>query len=161
MVRTTVGTIAEAELSVQQTEDVATVDGTQTTTVPAGSTEITDVNAPSGTLINVSNLDILVQPPSGASSGSHRIVVQGPDGSTRYILAQSSFDTQIRLFGNTITTGDDTQTPGTAATQQANILALAMDDTNSIKLRYDNFTDVDQTNDRRVKIVGIQRGVTS
>jgi hypothetical protein len=161
MVRTTVGTIAEAEISVQQAEDVARVDATQTTTVLAGDNEETDIDAPSGTLIDVSNFEFVVEPPSGASSGTHRILIRGPSRNNLYILAESNFDTRIQVVTNTISTADTSRLPGTAAAQQANILALAMDDTNSINLRYDNSTDVDQTNERRIGIVGIQRGVTS
>jgi len=160
MVRTTVGTIAEAELAVTRSEALTKLDATQTETVTSTTTQTTTVTSSSGTFFTLTALFVRIPAPSGATSGTHRLQLSGPDGAIRYILATANFDSVITINDGIISRADTRQEPSTDAVQSDVLRSIAFDDSRSLTLEYTNDTDVDQTNDRRVDLLGIERGVT-
>jgi hypothetical protein len=161
MVRTTVGTIAEAELSVQQQKQVTTISADQTATVSAGNNQDTLIKAPSGSTISVVAASIRAPAPSGASSGRHQVQLSGPDAAIRYLTAGSDFGDQIFIRESVIDTATGRVRPGTDAAQASTIRALTADDTQGLNIRYQNDTDVDQTQTRRIRLVTVQEGVSN
>jgi len=161
MVRTTIGTIAEAELSVRQSETVDRIVADQTTTVPSSGSVTTSVAAPTGELISVTALSVLVKAPNGASSGTHSITLRGPDDQTDILIAESQFNTRVSISKNIIRVGNSDQEPASKVVQQANILAINLDDDGGLTLTYENNTDVSQSKPRQIDIVGIERGVST
>jgi hypothetical protein len=161
MVRTTVGTIAEAQLSVQQSESVTTVSTDQTSTVSPSGRQKTTITAASGTLLSITGIRLLVLPPSDATSGSHGFTIDGPNGVLRFITVQSSFDKLVFVNNNIVTRGDLSQVPADPVAQQRNIQSLTIDDTTGIQINYDNDTDVSQSQTREIELIGLERSVTS
>jgi hypothetical protein len=160
MVRTTVGTIAEAELSVQQAESITTINASQSSTVNSGSSERTVVTAPSGTILRVLALRFFARAPSGASSGDHSLNIQGPATNVSYLVAQSDFSNEIVLNQTVIKSANLSATPTTEEAQSSTIRSLQSDDSQGIVLEYSNDTDVDQTESRDITIVAIEQGVS-
>jgi hypothetical protein len=161
MVRTTVGTIAEAELSVQESESVVSIAASQTSTVSSSGSQTTSVTAPTGTIITVLALRCVVQPPSGATSGNHTITVAGPAGNVRYLLAGSSFDTKININDCIIVKANQTAQPSTDSGQVNAITSIRADDTQGVQFTYNNNTDASQAQERDIDIIALERGVTS
>jgi hypothetical protein len=159
MVRTTVGTIAEAELSVQRAESVTQISASSTLTVPSGGIDTTAVTAPTGTVLEVLGLEINIEPPPGATTGDHILFVRGPELNVRYIACFSSFDTGIKIRDGRIFVADQGQDPSTEVGQQGQIRSIRIDDTNGAVFEYENRTDVDQTNEREIQILALERGV--
>jgi len=160
VVRTTVGTIAEAELSVQESEKVTTISADQTATVTSSSISTTNVLAPSGTIISVIGIRFQVSAPSGATSGNHQVQIQGPNGTVRFIFARANFGDQILIDDGIVKLASSTVAPASEAVQSNNISSLTADDSQPITFRYANGTDADQTNTRQIDIVAVQRGVS-
>jgi len=161
MVRTTVGTIAEAELSVQESESVTTITADQTTTVASSSRERTTVTASTGTLLTVQGLRLNVGAPSGATSGVHQFRLRDPNTGFLYIRARSGNNEGVSINRNTITQANTIQEPASTRAQQANIQAITIDDTTQLEVVYTNSTDVDQSNTRLIRLIGVERGVTN
>jgi len=161
MVRTTVGTIAEAELSVRQSETVVTVDASETASIPAGGGQSTIIKAPSGTTLSVLGLRIRVDPPSGATSGDHQITLAGPTNIVRYLKAESNFDDPIIINDSIIFLATSVSRPSTEAAQSNSIQSLIADDEFGITIAYSNGTDAEQTQERQIDIVAIQQGVST
>jgi hypothetical protein len=161
MVRTTVGTIAEAELSVQQAESVNLISASQTATVSSSGSQTTTVTAPSGTVLTVVGLQVVIDPPPGATTGNHTIQVKGPNEAVSYLLARSTFDQDILINNSVIATANDFVRPGSPVVQSQTIRSIRADDTDGISLVYDNDTDVDQTERRTIRLLVLERGVTS
>jgi hypothetical protein len=160
MVRTTVGTVAEAELSVQEAESVITIDATQTDTVPAGEKETTGVKAPSGTVLEVLTIKVFISAPPNATTDIHLLRLNGPNGSNRYLQAGSDNSTNISIDDGIIKDANAGQAPTTEISQTTQIRSIRLDDTNGIEFQYDNRTDGDQTENRRIEILALQRGVS-
>jgi len=160
MVRTTVGTIAEAQLSVEQAETVSTINADLTTTVSSSGSNTTTITAPSGALLSVIGIRLLAPNPSGASSGSHRIQIQGPDRQVRYLFASSGFDDNIRINNGTIRTAKLKQLPSSTAAQAEQIRSIIADDTRGVNLTYTNLTDVDQDQTVTIRLIVLERGVS-
>jgi len=160
MVRTTVGTIAEAELSVQQSEEVTFITANQTSTLASAATQTTSITASSGKLLIITGIRIAVPSPNGASSGTHTIDIGGPRGRVRFLLAESGFSDAVVINNGIITNATSNKIPADQTIQSDNIQALRADDTQGFEVAYENGTDVSQTKDRKIQIVGVERGVT-
>jgi hypothetical protein len=161
MVRTTVGSIAEAELSVERSESITQISADQTADVAAGDNETTVFTAPSGTLIEVIGLFVRVPSPAGSSSGFHRVFLQSAGTRGRLLQAQSNDSDRIEINNNHIRTGTSLQAPPDAASQAITINSIRFDDTRGIDITYDNRTDATQTDTRTIDLVGLERGVTT
>jgi len=161
MVRTTVGTIAEAEISVQESESITAIQTDQSATVAQSDSQTTTITAPSGTILSVVGIRLLVQPPSGASSGRHNFTLSGPLQNVRYITATSEATDRILVSEGTIRTATRRASPTDGAAQSAQIRSATADDTNAIDITYSNTTDADQTNTRFIRVLAVERGVTS
>jgi len=159
MVRTTVGTIAEATISAQRAESVTPISANQTSTVSSGGSAQTTVTAPTGTVLEILGLQIIIDPPPGASTGDHIFFIRGPNLEVRYLACRSGFSTAIEIKDNRIFTADQTQEPSTEGGQRGQIRSIRCDDTNGVVFKYTNRTDVDQTNDREIRILALERGV--
>jgi hypothetical protein len=160
MVRTTVGTIAEAEISTQRTESVTTVDTAQTSTVSPGTESDTVITAPSGTVLEVLGMRVKVGNPGGATTGFHDIQFRSSTRLHIYLLARSGPGTNIRINRGIILKADDVQEPSTEIAQLTAIRSIRIDDTNGLTIRYKNETDADQTDDRQIQLVALERGVS-
>jgi len=161
MVRTTVGTIAEAQLSVQRTESVTQIQASQTSTISPGDTQQTVITAPSGTVLEVLTLRVVITGPGGASTGDHGIIIFGPNSRNIFLQATANGSNNVRVNHGFIRQADDKQRPSTEIAQQNQIRSLLADDTNGIIISYGNRTDVDQTNTRNIDIVALERGVSN
>jgi len=159
MVRTTVGTIAEAQLSVQQSESVTTVSTDQTSTVSPSDRQKTTITAPSGTLLSITAIRLIAPPPGGATSGDHAFLIDGPNATIRFLLAGDSHDKFLVLSSNG--SGAARQTPADPVVFQRQIQSLTLDDTNGVVVKYDNNTDASQSQTREIELIGLERSVTS
>jgi len=161
MVRTTVGTIAEAQLSVQRTEAVTRIKNDQTATVQASNREVTSIFAPTGKLLSVDTIFIEINPPSGATTGRHNVSLRGPADNVQYLFVESGFSDSILIAGSYVDTATKRVSPSDAGAVNTAIQSIAADDSTPLVVRYENNTDADQTNRRRIRLVGVERGVTS
>jgi phage I-like protein len=161
MVRTTVGSVAEADLSVERSESITAISADQTADVAAGDLQTTVLTAPSGTLIEVIGLFISSPSVSAASSGFHRVFLRSRGSPGKYIQAQSDNTGRIEINNNHIQTGNSVQLPSDAASQAIAINSIRFDDTRGLQITYDNRTDATQTDTRKIDLVGLERGVTT
>jgi len=161
MVRTTVGSVAEASLSVERSESITAISADQTADVAAGDLQTTVLTAPSGTLIEVIGLFVSVPSVSGSSSGFHRVFLRSQGSPGRYIQAQSGNSNRILINNSHIQTANSLKLPSDAASQAIAINSTRFDDTTGLRITYDNRTDVTQTATRKIDLVGVERGVTT
>jgi len=161
MVRTTVGTIAEAELSVQESESVIQIAADQTATLSSSSSQTTTIKAPSGTVIRILAVRFVAPPPSAATSGNHTLRILGAGTKTRYLVAQSDSNTQIILNDRIVSKANSAAEPSTEAAQATTLGAIRADDTVGVQFKYINGTDASQTQTRDIDIIALERGVSS
>ncbi len=107
---------------------------------------------PIGQIYKIKNIFLAIEPPIGASSGTHRVYLK-PNGTLYQGAIVSTFDhgVYIRYYAFE---GNSTEQPS-GATEQMNFLlnAISCSSTVPFVMRYDNNTDVEQTDSMELQYV--------
>jgi len=158
MVRTTGGTIAEAELSVTQVEKVTAVKASQTSSVTPNGIQTTTVASPPGTVLSATAVRLVARAPSGATTGFHRVSFVGPNSRVKYLQASAPFNEQVIVDKGVVQKATRSAIPGDEAAQAAALNSIIADDTNGLKVKYENLTDATQSQKRDIQLIGLERG---
>jgi len=153
MVRTSLGAEFTANVDVRGAEDVVTVNADTSTTVPDDTLTNDIIRPPDGFIYELLNFRVQIPPPTGATTGFHDASLFPESEFILALFGQSNNTTPIEIFSNTIETANRDQTPSTEAAQTQTIRGLRASPSTGFKIRYQNRTDVDQTNQRQIRLL--------
>jgi hypothetical protein len=126
----------------------------------AGASEVLDVYASSGKMSKINALDISIQAPAGAASGTHIIAIYLRNGTTNIgvAYAASNYNVDIELTYSHWRTATAKYPDTSAALMQA-LSMVAVDSDTHLRFFYLNNTDVATTQTRNIKLNLKERGI--
>lgn len=140
--------------------DVTTGSGVQETIVSH------NPQASEGVIWDIINFHVALSPPSGATSGTHRIDIEagGITGGTVseagvfVTRGASNFDNDLTFTGGSWASADANQIPSTEAAQQAQMtIPFAWTEDNRFDVQYKNDTDAAQDQTLTFQVTHIER----
>lgn len=140
-------------VTTQKSESINWVDLTQTDTVSSGSSDDVTHYADSGYVEVLLSLFIYIDPPDSASSGNHYINVEDSSGRIYILYGESDYSTRIRYDYGMWVSANNSQAPTNEIGQIMNPRFIRIDEDNGLTFHYVNYTDVDQTNNRRISVL--------
>lgn len=152
MVRTSLGAQFTANVDVRGAESVVTVTADSTSNIPAGGELVDIVRPPTGFIYELISLRFVAQPPSGSTTGVHRVTVR-PEGAFMFsLLAESNHNDRLALGASAIQQGTSRQSPSSPSAQVQALRGLRAGPATGFKLLYKNATDAAQANTRQVRL---------
>lgn len=121
---------------------------TQTTTIPPGQSEAIIVRANPGFVFTVVGLMLLVEPPPGATAGTHSFEVQGEGSGITLLKGVSTYAAGVKYAYGYWLEANSAQYPPSDAAQAVVVKGFKFDQDTGIIFIYKNNTDADQTNER-------------
>jgi len=119
----------------------------------AGSSETTEIYAPTNAIYRLQSWRFQVEPIGAATTGTHKYFLR-PAGSGAFtaFIASSSFDNQVNV-NPTIRSADKKKVPNSAHAQLQSLDDSIATENNPIQITYKNGTDAAQNSDRNVRLV--------
>jgi len=130
-------------------------DVSQTDSVASGSTEVTEVYAPTGKVWDCRHLRMEVQNDSDATTGGHTLSVASYDGTSSYtwVFAKSNYNTKLSWWGYEWQVADKNKYPASTQSQVKAVEMLKASENIGIRFEYSNSTDVAQENERKLQFL--------
>lgn len=161
MVRTTLGTTLNAEVSVESSESVNFINEDFTGTLPSGASETKIIRAPAGTVLEIFRVRLIADPITGATTGGHKFDVLSESRFIGVLSISSNGTDFLRYNRSEVRTASTGSLPTDPAAQAIVFDGLRIDDKNGLQVKYQNNTDADQTNVRPLRIWARQIEVSS
>lgn len=122
-------------------------------------TDILEIKPPAGKIWEMKHFSFNVNKPNGATLGRHQIFVRyGSDEAIATVLsAKATYLGGLAIDAGIITNANDTKTPDDALSQKLAMQNLYATYANPIYVKYQNQTDVQQTQTRNYYYVVIER----
>lgn len=133
-------------------ESLHTKDLTDNAQVAAGADQFVDFYAPSGNIGVLQSIKLLTTAPPNATSGTHFMLVSSSATMGGYIKGISSYNQQIYWNRFEWINADNDKEPSDGSAAANAIKDVFFDDVTSLRIQYENDTDVVQTNIRDIEI---------
>jgi len=131
-----------------EAESVEWLKLTDTSEVAAGSDVTTTVYAPEDYIYELLYLGLQVNPPAGATTGTHGFRIEVTPIVLKVLNGSSTYDTQVRYDYGYWYSANNSQFPTTEIAQLMAPRGLRIDENTPLKIVYYNMTDAVQTNTR-------------
>ncbi|GGD05462.1 hypothetical protein [Pontibacillus salipaludis] len=130
--------------------------------VIAGGNKSIEIAPPEGTIWRTPLIWVYSLPPSGATSGSHKIELTHGINHYRYLVlrAESSRDKGCRIMTNVAETADISALPNDQAIQHSAIQNLVISKDYPLYVNYYNFTDVEQARLLEIRLIVTEERVS-
>jgi len=135
-----------------QAESVEWVDVSQTATIASNASESIIVRAPTGYIYEVVTGVFFAAPPSGATTGSHSIVIDSENLGIGLMDAESLYSDALEYVYCKWLYATSSANPSTEIGQLMAIRGVRVDSLNGLEIYYWNGTDVSQTIERTYKL---------
>jgi len=154
MVRTTLGAEVETSVTVSGSETVDFVAETFTSSLASNATQEIVIRPPSGFLYELRALRFFAFGPSrsGATSGSHKAVLQSETSRINVLSLTSNHDTLLRYENSHITDADISSQPPSTTAQTLAVRGLRADAQSGFLLAYENNTNSSTSETRAIQL---------
>lgn len=137
-------------VNVGNKKKIVFVDASSNTTVAAGANETITIQPPEGKIWKIRQAKLKVAPPAGATSGNHRLKVGTYTHDTYAIYGSSPYDSYLSFLSGEWESASAKFPSNSDGARLSNIV-FSYDC--PLIIRYENDTDVEQTNARTIKLV--------
>ena len=144
--------LKQDEANVAGRKKIVFVDASSSTTVPAGASETITIQPPQGKIWRVMLFEFYVNPPKNASTGQHRLMLYLAYSYNSFFRVYNSYGGYIYVVGNHVLTSHNVEDPDSDVAQILLLSQLKISHGHYLKIAYDNSTDADQTDVRRVRV---------
>jgi len=134
----------DQDVQVESAKDIRFIDQSITSTVSAGGAQTVTVDALAQRFLEVVNIRLEAQPPTGATTGNHSFDVASENLAIGVISGTASHDQPLTFNFNYWEDADLEERPSSAAAQAEAVNNLVADDEDGIDISYINGTDGDQ-----------------
>ena len=132
--------------------DVKFVNADMTGTVNSMLGEGTNIHAPANTIWTILALDLGVNPVAGSASGTHDFNVLSESNSINLLRGSSVYNSSVRYGYGYWESADSAQQPVDEITQRMVMVGLVIDDTDGLRVTYNNLTNANQTANRNIRL---------
>lgn len=139
-------------VAVTERPELVSQNADQTTSVAAGSREYTEVYAPAGSIFNINQVKVIVEPDATALSGNHTVGVRPINKSTA-LHGNAPYSSGLEFTNRYWRRAATDSLPPSAAAQGAAINSLRATETRPLTFVYTNNTDAAQDNARQYQII--------
>lgn len=140
--------------------EVVEINQDQSSSVSAAGAQNVDITAPAGQVATILGVRLDVVAPTGAASGTHEFRVQSGN-SVEYIIARSVYSSAVSYRSSHIYVADSLKLPSDQAAQERALIGRMFSASQSLRINYQNNTDVAQTNNRIIRFLVKYEGVTT
>jgi len=135
-----------------QAEKTEWIDANSSTTVPSSSWEDVTIRAPAGHIYEITGIYLFCLSPSGATSGKHSFSVTLEAYGIPVLRGESSYNSKLEYAYGRWVSANEAAEPTSDIAQLMVLRGIRIDDTNGIKIRYMNYTNVNQTYTRQMRL---------